>query len=165
MIARIDGDAERVDLHEQFRPAGGDDHFFLGDVVLIFVEEQHDLAAAGDEHAAAALVSRRRERHADRSAELPFVLPEDLSVILDAVAVGVAQQVDVAVVGERHQRAILAVENVVDVRQLHRQFAHGESRHEHLHRRRRASTSLTRRIPGVVRRRRHGAQGGVLRAR
>ena len=34
VIARIDGDAERIDLHKQFRPTGGDDHLLLGDVVL-----------------------------------------------------------------------------------------------------------------------------------
>jgi hypothetical protein len=103
---------------------------------LILVEEQHDLAATGDEHAPAALVSRRRERHPDRRAQLPLVLPVNLRVILDAVAIGVAQQVDVAVVSERHERPIFAVENVVDVRQLYRQFAHAEPWHEHLHRRR-----------------------------
>ena len=43
---------------------------------------------------------------------------------------------DVAVVAERDERAVGPVLHVVDVREVERQFADGEARHEHLHRRR-----------------------------
>ena len=89
-----------------------------------------------DEHAVAVLVARRRQVHADRRAEPALVLPEELGLVFEAVAVGVAEQPDVAVVAQRDERAVGPVLDVVDVRSGRAAAADGEARHEHLHRRR-----------------------------
>jgi hypothetical protein len=78
-------------------------------------------------------VTGRREVHADRPPLAGRVVPEELRVVFQAVAVGVPQQVELAVIRHRDERAVRPVFDVVDVRQLDRQFANGEAGKKHLH--------------------------------
>ena len=52
--------------------------------------------------------------------EASLVLPEAIDFLLEAVAVGIGEQVDVAVVGQGDELAVGAVLDVVDVRQSRR---------------------------------------------
>jgi hypothetical protein len=84
----------------------------------------------------AVLVAGRRQGHADRRAQPALVVPEERCLIFEAVTVGIGQHVDIAVVGERDELAILAIAEVVDVGVVERQFADAETGEEHLDRRR-----------------------------
>ena len=122
-VLRVEGDAEPVDLVEAFLPAAGDFDFFVGLVVAIGIDDQHAPRFADDEHAVAALVAGRRQIHADRRPQAAGVVPEQVGFIFEPVAVRVAKQPDFAVVAEGDERAILAVLDVVDVREVERQLA------------------------------------------
>ena len=126
----------RVDVLRDLLPAGRDDALVVGDVVSVGVGKQRDLSLRGDEHADAVGIARRGEEEADRAAEAAGVVVVPGGRVFEAVAVGVAEEVDVAAIAERDERAVWAEADVVDVGKRYRNLADGEARHEHLDRRR-----------------------------
>ena len=135
-VLRVECDAQAIDLVKALLPAAGDLDLLVGLVVAVGVDDQHAPRFADDEHAVAALVAGRREVHADRRPQAACVVPEQVGLVFEAVAVRVAEQPDFAVVAEGDERAIRAILHVVDIREIERQLANGEARHEHLHGRR-----------------------------
>jgi len=81
-------------------------------------------------------VVRRRESHTDRREKLALVLPPHFDLGFDAILVGVGQQINVAVVAEGDELAVLPIPDVVDVGQIDGQLPNSETGHEHLHGRR-----------------------------
>ena len=133
---RSNSHAERVNalLFAAFGPRRHGD-LSVGTIVAVGVHDQRQLFFRGDEHAVATCVAERRQRRANRRAQ-GLLFPERLDLVLQAVAVGVAEQPDASVVTDRDEFAVGATTDVVDVVQLHRQFARAEPWKMHLHRRR-----------------------------
>ena len=132
----VEGDSQGVDAVRQLLPPAGDDDLPVGLAVAVDVDDERELALGGDEHAFAQGVTGGRQCHADRGDEAPLVLPEALDPVLQAVAVGVGEQVDISAIGQGDELAVAAVLDVVDIRQVDRQLSRREARHEHLHGRR-----------------------------
>ena len=70
--------------------------------------------------------------HSDRRADLVAALPEKRRLILQSIAIRIAQQMDVSVVSQHHELSIVAVLQIDRVGQLHRQLLHFKSRREHV---------------------------------
>ncbi|MCI0335153.1 MAG: hypothetical protein L0228_18245 [Planctomycetes bacterium] len=113
----------------QFSPAFGNNDFLVGAVIPVDVQYQRAFTLRGNKHTPTMLISGRGKRHADRRAELAFVLPEQSVAVFQFVAVAVGQQVNVAVVAECHERAVVAVQHVVDVVQFDRNLSYDVPRH------------------------------------
>src|SRR5256886_17220638 len=103
---RSHSNAERVHtlLFAAFGPGRHGD-LRVGTIVSVGVHDQRQLFFRGDEHAVAARVAGRRQRCANRRAQ-GLLLPERLDLVLQSVAVAVAQQPEAALVTDPARFAV-----------------------------------------------------------
>src|SRR5690606_15255609 len=100
VVLGVDRDAKRIDVVETLGPSGRNGDLFVGLGIAVGVGDQDALALGGDDQSLAVLVVGRRERHSDRRTDAAVVLPKTIGFVFDSVAVGIAQQVHVAVVAQ-----------------------------------------------------------------
>src|SRR6516162_2789033 len=107
----VHGHAERVHGLWDFLPALSDDNFLVGLIIAVGINDQRHLAFIGDKQSLSFLVTFRRQENAAGAAHAGLVFPEELDFILQAVAVGIGKEVDVAVVTKGYQLAVVAIAN------------------------------------------------------
>ncbi len=130
-VFRIHTHARGVDAGKGERPAFGDGLLMLSLPITIAVGDHHDLAFAGKVDRVAMRRAFRREVHADGRGDPAFALPEEIGLILQPVAIRVTQKVDVAIVTERDEHAVVAVLEIDEVCELQRQGSDLKAGHEH----------------------------------
>ena len=113
---------------------GGHRDLLVGPVIAVFVHNERHLLLRRHENTLAPRVAGRRERRADRRAKR-LLVPERLDLVLDPVAIAVAQQPDATVVTDRDQLAVGAIADIVDVIDVHRQCPRLKTGEEDLDRR------------------------------
>ena len=113
-VLRIDREPECPNGLKNFRPAFRDHFLLISPSVPITVHNEGNLSFARDEHTIAARIALLCDFHSDRPAQR-LVCEKQLAGVFETVAVGIAQQINGAVVAEGNHLAVMPVANVVEV--------------------------------------------------
>src|SRR5205085_11072749 len=124
----IESDRRRIDTargHVGRRPTAGDDVFLVRFAIAISIAQQRNFSMRRDINTLAG------QDHADWYTNR-ILIPKKRRLILQTVAIGILEHINMAVVSQGEQPAIFGESEVVDVGQVERQFLDAKAGHQHV---------------------------------